>query len=76
MKHCKVEFPDDVYEVVREAAYRARTPITRWVQRVAVETASEFTGLPLPCVPAAPQVQEPAGTAEAKEKQTENEETL
>ena len=27
MKHCKCEFDDDVYEIIREAGNRARLPI-------------------------------------------------
>lgn len=53
MKHCKVEFDDNAYEVVREAAYRDRTPIRRWVEQIAAQAAAQRTGLPLPAAPAA-----------------------
>ena len=53
MKHCKLVFDDETYDVVREAAYRDRTPIRRWVEQTAAQAATQRTGLPLPAAPAA-----------------------
>ena len=50
MKHVRLEYEEAVYAIIREAAHQDRTPIRRWVARIAAKHASKRTGMPLPAV--------------------------
>lgn len=57
VKHVKLEFDPSTYEVVREAAYQARTPIRRWCAELVARAAAEKTGIqpPPPSHPTPPE---------------------
>jgi hypothetical protein len=76
VKHCKCEFGDQDYRLIRIAAAAAGLPIKQWVQRTAAEQAALATGLPLPCTRTPQQTQEAAAGGAANGTQTDAEEAL
>lgn len=50
MKHVKLEFSEEDYEVVKEAAYQSRLPIKRYCQQK-VTQAAEKDGKSTPPAP-------------------------
>lgn len=48
VRHVKLEFDPNLYEVIREAAYQARIPIRRWCAEVVARTARQTVVTPPP----------------------------
>lgn len=74
MKHVKLEYDEPTYEVIREAAYRARLPIKQFCKQAA-SAAARATSVPVPCTRTPPQAAGPAEGGTANGTQTDAEES-